>query len=493
MKRLKLFPLILVICISMSLWAPSALALDDPSLNAQAAVLVDLDSGRVLYSKNMDEQRSMASLTKIMTVLLAVESVEAGEHSMDEVVTAQADCQTGMDEESSTAGIVQGEQMSFRDLLYCAMIHSGNDACNVIASFTSGSIEAFVERMNQRAAELGCTNTVFADPNGLSSDNRTTAYDLYLITAEAMSHEDFAALANTVSYTVPATNMNPAREYHNSNALISSGSPYGGGSYLYSGAAGVKTGYTRAAGYCLVSTAERDGIRCIAVVLGCDGWLNANIEEYKNFEDSITLYDWVFDNFIYRTVLTSEDPIERVSVELAESDTPVTLSPQTDVSFLLPFDLDSSAITTNVTVQEDKLVAPIKAGTVLGQAQILIDGQDYGSINLVNRADVELAKGEYLKMKIAEIFSNGWVIAIILIVLALVIVYIILVSRYRRMRKKHLRERRLREKRLREQREQMNRQASYRQSPPPEPERYQETQEKAPSVEDLFDDDFWNS
>ena len=175
MKKFKLFPLLLVFCLVLAAFAPSAAALDEPELNAKAAVLVDLNTGRVLLSKNAEEPRSMASLTKIMTVLLAIESVERGEHSMDETVTAQSDCQTGMDEDSSSAYIMEGEQMSFKDLLYCALVHSANDACNVLASCISGSIDAFVEQMNRRAAELGCTDTVFADPNGLSSENHSTA------------------------------------------------------------------------------------------------------------------------------------------------------------------------------------------------------------------------------------------------------------------------------------------------------------------------------
>lgn len=484
MKKFKLFPLLLVFCLVLAAFAPSAAALDEPELNAKAAVLVDLNTGRVLLSKNAEEPRSMASLTKIMTVLLAIESVERGEHSMDETVTAQSDCQTGMDEDSSSAYIMEGEQMSFKDLLYCALIHSANDACNVLASCISGSIDAFVEQMNRRAAELGCTDTVFADPNGLSSENHSTAYDLYLISAEAINHPDFMTICNTAEYTVPATNLSEAREFSNSNALISSRSIYGWGAYLYEYAAGVKTGFTQAAGYCLVSTAEKEGVRTLAVVMGCDGNGNAGIDEYKNFDDSIKLYNWVFDHFSYRTILTTQDPIQKAPVTLAKGDGTVTLQPQADVNLLLPTDLDSGALSTSVTLYEEKLVAPIAAGTVLGEAKLTIDGQDYGTVKLVNSAEVELARGEYLKQRLAAVFSNGWVIAAILIILVLGGIYIALVIRYRRLRKKHLRQRRLMEQRRRAEQERL-----YKQSREGSGDEYFTGEE--PAVDYTDTDDYW--
>ncbi len=469
MKKLKLTSLLLLLCLSFSLFAPGALALEDPEINAQAAVVVDMNSGRVLFQRNMDEQRSMASLTKIMTGLLAIEAVESGEHSFDEMVTAGSDCTTGMDQESSTANILPGEQMSYKDLLYCALLHSGNDACNVIATHISGSIEAFVELMNQRAAELGCSSTVFADPNGLSQDNKTSAYDLYLISKAAMSYEDFALICDTETYTVPATNMSAAREYHNSNALISAGSPYGGSTYLYDYASGVKTGYTRAAGYCLVSTATKDDMSLLAVVLGCDGWLNAQIEEYKNFEDSITLYDWVFNNFSYHTVLSSQDPIERAPVKMAKDTDTVILSPREDVMLLLPGEVDSSSVSTNVTIYEDKLTAPIAAGTVLGEARIIINGQDYGSVELVNQSAVELAGGQQLLQRLKEIFSKGWVIALILVLLIVGGIYLALLIGYKRMLRRHMEEKRLRAQRRREEARRLR-----QNQPPQEPEAFDE-------------------
>ena len=145
MKKNRFFPCILLSCLLMSLAAPCAMALETPSLNAQSAVLVDLDAGRVLYGYNMDAERAPASLTKVMTVLLTLEALDSGRISLDDVIVAQDDCLEGMEEDSSTAGIVPGVQVSLRDLLYCMMLHSANEACNIVGRYIAGSISGFVE------------------------------------------------------------------------------------------------------------------------------------------------------------------------------------------------------------------------------------------------------------------------------------------------------------------------------------------------------------
>ena len=444
MKKNKILPFLISICLLFSLFAPAASALDDPPLHsAKAVVLADMDSGRLLFEMNKDEQRSPASLTKIMTVLLAVEALERGEVSLDEMVTAQADCLAGLNTDSSTSGIQPGEIISYQDLLYCAMVHSANEACNILAHRVSGSVPAFVELMNRRAAELGCTNTHFSDPNGLSNENHyTTAYEMYLITREALEHPLFAEICNTRGYDMAATNLSQARSFANSNALITADSEYGS-SYVYPAAAGVKTGFTQLAGYCLVSTAEKDGVRLLAVVMGCDGWLNAGIDEYENFTDSIILYNWAFENFSYRQAVSSLSTVTRVEVENAvETDAYASLRPQNDVTLLLPKDLNLGAVELSPTIYTEKLVAPIEAGTVLGRAEILIDGRSYGSVDLVNALKVELSRREFVTQRVHQTFSSPWIIVLIVVLAILAIGYLTLVLRYRAQRRKYLRRKR---------------------------------------------------
>ena len=446
-----------VFCMSfvMSIYAPAAHAAQAPELNGKNIVLADLNTGRVIYSKNPDTVVAPASLTKIMTVLLAVEAVERGEHTLDEMVTAGEDCRAGLDDESSSGEIVPGEQLTYRDLLYCSMIQSASDACNVLASLLGGSISGFVDMMNARASELGCEVTHFEDPNGLSNNNQTTAYEMFLITQEAISHDYFVVVCNIADVTIPQTNMHPEREYHNSNSLISSQSVYGGNRYLYTGAAGVKTGYTRAAGYCLISTAEREGLHFLAVVMGCDGWLNAGIEDYMNFEDTIKLYDWAFSDFSYRNVVDTATPVYELDVALAQDHQKAVLYPQQRLRLLLPKDTTDEDISLEFHIPDQELKAPVRAGEVLGEAVVSVNGDVYGTVNLITREEVELARTEYMKQQLKTVFSNQWVVGVFVMLLLLLAIYITLQIRYRKAREKYMQERIDRERRRRQKRKAM--------------------------------------
>ena len=449
MKTIRILPLILILCMIFTLWSPTALALEGPELSAQAVILVDLDSGTILYQLNSTQPRSPASLTKVMTILLTLEAADRGEVNLSDVVTAGLDCQNGMGDDSSSVYIVAGEQMTLEDLLYCAAVSSGNDACNVIASYLGNGIPNFVDRMNERAAKLGCTSTHFVDPNGLSNDNLTCAYDLFLITREAMKYPDFMEICDTRAYTVPATNMNPARELKNSNALISPDGIYGPG-YLYEYARGVKTGYTRAAGYCLISTAEKDGLHLLGIVMGCDGPYISDIDERKNFSDSAKLYDWAFENFTVRTIVSAEEVLDYVDVALAEGDARVGLRPQHSVTFPLPNDVEPGQEDVRITLYDENLTAPIEAGTVLGEAQVLYNGAAFATVKLLASGNVDLNRWEYFKQRIGEFMSRPAVLISLLLIVVLIGAYLALVTRYRRLRRQHLKQRRLAEQRRKE-------------------------------------------
>ncbi len=469
MKKIRLIPLILIFCLLLSVAAPGAYALDEPSLGAQAAVLIDLGTGEILYEKNIHEQRSPASLTKVMTALLALEAVERGEIGLDDMVTAGPDCQTGLDSDSSNASIVSGEQMTLRDYLYCSMVASANEACNVIATAISGSISAFVELMNQRASELGCENTHFADPNGLSSENHySSAYDLSLITCAALQHAEFRTMVGTVQYHIDPTNANAERNLTNSNALLSEIGFYGPG-YVYQGAYGVKTGYTRPAGYCLIAAAERSGVNVLAVVLGSSGPNLESTVTIGNFADARTLFDWLFNNFSYQQVVSEADPIDRVKIDKAEGDGDAILRAGGNIQLLLPNDTDLENREMRIKLFEDRLVAPVSAGTALGEAYVVIDGKEYGPISLVTNTDIGMAKAQFLKQGVLDVLSRGWVKTLIIVLLVLLLLYLVLVARYRALRRRHLRERRAAEKRRKARQEQQERERTAARRQPKEP------------------------
>ncbi len=470
MKKFRVFPLLLLLCLAMSLIAPAAAALDDPLVAAQAVILLNEETGEILYEKNADERRTPASLTKMMTGLLLCEAVESGRVNLDDAVAAGLDCQNGLVEGATNASIVSGEVMTLKDLFYCAMVASANDACNVIGSYLSGSIDAFVDEMNDRAAALGCRDTHFVDPNGLSSmdvGHYTTARDLSLIAREAMSHHLFADAVNTATYSIAATNATPERHLANSNALISIEGIYGSG-YIYEGASGIKTGYTRAAGYCLASCVERNDIRLLAIVMGCDGPNNSNSTQVGSFVATKGLYDWVYNNFSRQLVLAASEPVQQVTVENGQEDS-IILHPEHDVTLLLPNDTDLATREMQVSIDTSRLVAPIAAGADLGSVTITVGGKAYGPIPLVTNTGVELSRSVYIRARIGDFFNNRWVRALIWGLVIFAVLYIILVLRYRALRRRHLREQKARIERRRRQQEAKERRAA---QPPSRTQRF---------------------
>ncbi len=224
---------------------------DGFSVGAGSAILIDAESGSVLYSKNADMQRGMASTTKIMTALVVLETL-----SPEDVVEITPEM-TGV--EGSSLYLTVGERLSVEELLYGLMLESGNDAAVALAIACDGSAEKFAERMNAKAASMGLTHTHFANPHGLSAAGHyTTARELALITAEAMRNDSFRAIVSTYQKQIPYQNQPQARYLTNHNPLLKK----------YDGMIGVKTGWTTADGKCFVTAAQRDGLTLIAVSLG---------------------------------------------------------------------------------------------------------------------------------------------------------------------------------------------------------------------------------
>ena len=232
---------------------PGALRIDQ--LYSEAAILIDQYSGEVLLEKNADRRMNPASTTKIMTALLAL---EYGDLNSVVIIPDEA---ANIPKDSSVVPVTPGEEMTFQDLLYGFMLKSGNDAGNAIAVIIAGSVDAFVDMMNDRAAELGCTNTHFVNPHGYTAENHyTTARDIAAITQEAMKHETFRNIVSSSIYKMDASSLRAEVYIGNSNYMLSSSSEY-----YYEYATGVKTGTTSAAGQCLVGSATKNGINLISV------------------------------------------------------------------------------------------------------------------------------------------------------------------------------------------------------------------------------------
>lgn len=318
-----------VILSPLKIWAK-------PEVSARAAILTELTTGRIIYEKNIDEKLPMASTTKIMTAISAIEEAEG---RLDEV-TEVSDKAAGV--EGSSMYLEKGEKMTLRELLYGLMLPSGNDAAVAVSEVVCGSEEKFVELMNKKASEMGLENTHFANPNGLPDENHySTARDMAKMTEYAMKNSVFAEIAGTKSYKISGEGKAYPRTLTNHNKLLKA----------YDGCNGVKTGFTKAAGRCLVTSAERDGMTLICVTLNApDDW-----------RDHTALLDYGFAN--YKMVELCSADIPYTSVKVTNSYiTDVPLYPQYGVRLPL-MDGEDYAVSTEIS---DELEAPVKQGEEAG-------------------------------------------------------------------------------------------------------------------------------
>lgn len=415
----------LALVLTLSLASPAlASGSDSLSLNATAAILVDADYDQVLYEMAADERRYPASITKVMTGLLVIEAVERGELTMDQPITLLDDLYTDVGPGSSSQGLQEGEILTVRDLLNCVLLPSANEACNALASALDGSVSAFVERMNRRAQELGMDSTHFANTHGYHDENHyTTARDISRMCLEAMRHADFREIVSSTSYTVPATNLNPARELHDTNALVSNFRT-GENRLLYQYAVGIKTGSTPEAGYCLASAAEKNHRILVGVLLGGKHWYaEGNYVEDNYFVESRRLLEYGFNSFSSKEVLSEIEPIDTIPVRLCKEQDYVTVHPAASISATLPNDLDPALFQRTVSLPQE-LEAPIEKGQVLGTISITYEGRDFGTMELVAATSLERSKLLAALDALQRLFRPMWVkvVALVVILVALILV-----------------------------------------------------------------------
>lgn len=376
----------------------TALASNSPALDATAALLVSPDSGMVLYSKNADQKRYPASTTKIMTALLTLENVS----NLDETVTSEAVDFENVTADSSNAGILLGEQVTVRDLLYALMLPSANEAAYMLARHVGGSWEQFVDMMNDRAAELGCTGTHFCNPCGLhEEDHYTTAYDLYLIAKEAMKDVTFRDIVSTVQHRMAKTNLHEERIIYTTNQLIfSSFQPWS-----YANCLGIKTGHTSQAGNCFVGYAEYGDAKLFSVVLGCSDSSKEYPSVAASFTDTKKLCQWGFENFTSKTLARQGEEVTYTKVKLSTDTNQLLLTAKADVVALLPKDLDVKELELVEDIPEE-VKAPVKAGDPIGTATYRYNGTDYGTVELVALNDISRSTVLFYADKLSTFFQS---------------------------------------------------------------------------------------
>ena len=327
-------------------------------LTARSAIVMDTVTGQVLYERDIDTRRYPASTTKMMTLIVALEHGR-----LDDIVTVSKHAE-GV--EGSTLWLVQGDKIPLGELLTGMMMHSGNDATVAVAEHIAGSVPAFVEMMNEKAAEIGAYNTHFVNPNGLPDENHyTTAFDLAKIAAYGYSLPHFEEIVSKQEVIYDWV-KDPAKKLRNENQML----------WLYRGANGVKTGYTDAAGRCLVSAARRDGMQLVAVVL----------DSYYMWNDSIALLDYGFQNARPKTLVKKGEVVAKVEVADGRQDEVELVAAE---SLVAVEKLGETGKVEKKLEIPEEVAAPIKKGDVVGKVVCYYDGKRQGAIYLLAAKDVE--------------------------------------------------------------------------------------------------------
>ncbi len=375
------FSLFLVVIIWINTSA-TILAEDETDLKlyARSAILVDAGTGRILYEENGFEVMPMASTTKIMTCILALESGKT-----EEWVTVSRNAQG---QPKVRLGFKEGEEYQLEDLLYSLMLESHNDTAVAIAEFVGGSVEGFADMMNAKAMELGCENTYFITPNGLDAtkdgkQHSSTAYDMALITAYALENEEFRKIISTPSHSFMEKSKTKQYTVYNKDAFLN----------MYEGAIGVKTGFTNGAGYCFVGAVERGDAQFVSVVLA-SGW--PPNKSWK-WADTRTLMNYGTENYFYTTyvgegqygpMVVRDGVAESVSVEVQRE----------EIGLLLRKD---ECIVTEYEVVTD-IQAPVEEGQIVGCERYVLDDEILAEFPIVTVEKVDKITLWYCLGKIAE-------------------------------------------------------------------------------------------
>lgn len=441
MKKIFIFLISSVLLFSACV-SPCFASLYEPAeFDAGVCYMISLDDDTVVCDINSDEKISPASITKIVTAILTIENCT----DFEQIVTVPSYAIRLLDgTNSSTAGILVGEEMSVKDLLYCLLIQSANDAANVLADFIGGgSIETFVGMMNDFVKSLGCLNTHFVNSHGLDDpDHYSTAKDLATIYRYCLQNGMFSEITGTYAYDMPATNLYHYTRYlRNTNGLLNPGIS----DYYYEYAKNGKTGTTDNAGRCLISSASKDGYNYLCVIINgefydCDG---DNVEENMAIIESKKLYQWAFENLRIREVAnpTTYVPME-VEVRLSKDYDYVSLAPANSISALVPSGVNAKNVLIEPMYEITKTTvdAPVRQGDVLGRATVKYADEAIAEVDLVAAFDVNRSTIKYIGDKISKIFHSPVFIILFIVILALVIpacIMIFVVAPQKRRTKKN--------------------------------------------------------
>mgnify|MGYP002528158766 CR=1 FL=1 len=393
-----------------------------PELSAQAAYLYDRTTGTVLLDKNADERHYPASMTKIMTALITLEHANL----TDEVTVEQSDLDM-ITVDSSNAGLKAGEKTTVENLLACLLLPSANESAYTLARHVAGDYQSFVNMMNDKAAELGCTGTHFVNPCGLHDDDHyTTAHDMALILTAASQNADFVRISGSATWDLPETNMNPARTIKNTNLLVNAES-----SLHLEGVTCGKTGYTGDAGRCLAAGAFKDGLDVVGVVMAAPE-SEGSTAAISNMHD---LLSWGLSAWQTTSIVNAGDVLGTSAVRLSKDGEKLNVSAADAITATLPVGTTEDDLDVAFSWQ-GPLTAPVEAGQPLGTAAVSFQGRELATIGAVAAFGMRLS---------IPAFVMDWLsdpIHMVIVVVALVALFVLvglLASRGSRRRQRDLR------------------------------------------------------
>ena len=397
---------------------------------ANGVYLYNLDTEEVIYAKNKEEHMYPASLTKIMTCILALENTEDldteivtyPQYVQDYLYDYQYVQKNGM---VSNAELMAREQLTMRDALYALMLPSGNEVAMTIADHVGDSQEGFAAMMNARARELGAMNTNFVNANGLFDENHyTTPYDIALMAQHAMSLPGFMDIVNTTVYECPPTNIHPnGLVWSSTNLMMSPGST----KYYYAPVRGIKTGSLPQAGYCFVSTATRDGFTYLLVLMGAPMFdVDGNrLPDRTDFLETRDFYEWVFSSFRVKTLVDKGKHVADIPLRLCQEQDRLRLMTAERFTALLPEDVEASQVDFQAHVPES-IDAPVEKHTEIGEVSLWLSGKEIGRIPLLAAESVVASPMLILLEQVKAILHSFWFKFAATLLGFLIVAYIIL-------------------------------------------------------------------
>lgn len=429
--------LLTVILVLSSVFVIPASAAYNSELDTKADIvlLLSLDDGSVIFDKNADKTTAPASLTKIITAIVTIENCA----DLDTVVTIPAYCITLLNgTNSSIAGLKAGEEVTVRELLYCMLVKSANEAANILADFIGGgSIDNFVGMMNTFAQSLGCANTHFMNPHGLDTEGHyTTANDLALIVKHALTLPVFMEIANTYSYKMPATNLSKERNFISTNWMINPNFK----TYYLSYAQGIKTGTTTNAGHCIISKASKDGYNYLGIVMGApeEDVTNDGNPDNLAFIECKNMFKWAFDNIRLQKVADTTKIVTVIDVKLSFEADHVRLVPAQDVTVLVPVGTDSGSVLVEAIPEDTPTVinAPVKKGDVIGKARIKYADTEIATVDLVAAEDVNMNIFLWVLNCIKSVVTSKIFLIIAAVAVVVLAAYFVMLAKHNKAKKR---------------------------------------------------------